>query len=100
MKKYILIASLTLAGCGGLQKGAEEAVRANLRDPESARFGNFYFNEKTKKGCLTVNAKNSMGGYTGDQQAHVQKTDEGWESIAITEVDLATCQQSFADTNN
>jgi len=59
---------LALPGCDSNKKGAEAAVLEDLRDPDSARFGEFYFNDETKKGCLTVNAKNSMGGYTGDQQ--------------------------------
>jgi len=93
MKKLALVALLaTLSRCGGNRSGAEEAVRAILKDPESARFGNFYYNDKTHKGCLTVNARNSMGGYTGDQQAYVEKGKDGWKSDYISDVSLDICR--------
>ena len=40
---------LSLSACGGQRRGAEEVVRNALKDPESARFGHFYYNGKTKK---------------------------------------------------
>ena len=40
------VACLTLTACNSTQRGAEAAVRENLKDPESARFGEFYFNEE------------------------------------------------------
>jgi hypothetical protein len=48
-----------------------ESVRDNLKDPESARFGQM-FAAKPKEGgmpmvCGYVNAKNSYGGYVGEQ---------------------------------
>lgn len=57
-----------------LSKKQAEAVRAGVRDklkdPESARFGSMVAG-KDSKGFITVcgwvNAKNSFGGYTGDQ---------------------------------
>lgn len=99
MKHVITLAAaaLTLTACNSMKSGAEKAVRADLNDPESARFGDLYFNEKTKKGCLTVNAKNAMGGYTGNQQAYVQKTDSGWETHGIGNLPLESCRHVFAD---
>jgi hypothetical protein len=94
---FALIAPL--AACGGAQKAAEAAVKENLKDPDSARFGEFYYNKTTKKGCLTVNAKNSMGGYTGDQQAYVKPGDKGWEVNGISEVDQESCRRIYADAN-
>lgn len=54
---------------------AEIAVTNSLKDPDSARFGEFYINKLTGKGCLVVNARNSMGGYTGDQVAYISRND-------------------------
>lgn len=93
MKIFAIIASLAaLSACGSNQSGAEEAVRDILKDPESAKFGEFYYNETTRKGCLAVNAKNSMGGYTGDQWAYVEKTDKGWEAYTISDVSFDICK--------
>lgn len=91
--------SVSLAACGSRQSSAEAAVRDALKDPDSARFGEFYYNEKTGKGCLSVNAKNSMGGYTGDQQAYLRLKDGAWEVGDIAEVSHESCRNTFADTN-
>lgn len=92
MKKTILCVPLALlVACGSNRSDAEKAVRSALKDPESAKFGEFYFNENTKKGCLGVNAKNSMGGYTGEQQAFLVKTEKGWLVLGIDEISPAGC---------
>jgi len=46
----------------------ETAVKENLKDPDSAKF-NFgqYLDNKSQVYCGYVNAKNSYGGYTGNQ---------------------------------
>lgn len=47
---------------------AKRAVRASLKDPDSAQFKDVYANYTEKFGvvaCGQVNAKNSLGGYTG-----------------------------------
>ena len=93
----IALAACTLAGCNSRKSGAEAAVRGSLKDPDSARFGDLYFNEKTQKGCLAVNAKNSMGGYTGDQQAYVKRKGGSWEVDSIAELDRSMCREVFAD---
>lgn len=87
----------SLSACGTAKSEAEAAVRNALKDPDSARFGEFYFNEKTEKGCLAVNAKNSMGGYTGDQQAYVQRTRDGWKAVEIVDLNQEFCRRVFAD---
>ncbi|EQB17813.1 hypothetical protein [Novosphingobium lindaniclasticum] len=95
MKKLALLATLTLlSACNSNRSAAEDAVRESLKDPDSAKFGDFSFNEKTQKGCLTVNAKNEMGGYTGDQQAHVMKTEEGWVTVAIADIPASLCRKA------
>lgn len=94
MKKLVLFGMLAmLSACDGNRSGAEEAVRNVLKDPDSAKFGDFYYNEKTKNGCLAVNSKNSMGGYTGEQQAYVTKTEKGWEYNGIADIPAATCHE-------
>ncbi len=77
------ICALLLVACGGDESAAKKAVLGNLKDPDSAKFGKFSL-AGAKGACLTVNAKNSMGGYTGDQQAYLLKDGEkGWIVIAI-----------------
>ena len=55
------------------QSMLKQAVRQNLKDPDSAKFGSytaFSFIEKGDKQiavCGYVNAKNSYGGYGGEQ---------------------------------
>ncbi len=88
---------LTLAGCSSNQRSAEAAVRENLKDPDSARFGAFYYNDKTKKACLTVNAKNSMGGYTGDKQVTLKYVDGQWLSEGEEEIGPQDCRETYAD---
>ena len=88
---------LALAACSGQRSGAEEAVRDALKDPDSAKFGEFYFNSKTGRGCLTTNAKNSMGGYTGDSQSHLRRDKEGWHYVSDSEETPGDCRAGYAD---
>ncbi len=89
----------TITGCSSTKSEAEEAVRRGLKDPDSAKFGEFYENTKTKKACLTVNARNEMGGYTGRKQVRLRHTDDGWEwgTDAEQEESAADCKEYFAD---
>lgn len=92
-----LALTLCLSACDTMKSGAEAAVRDTLNDPDSARFGELYFNEDTQRGCLGVNAKNAMGGYVGEQQAYVEKTESGWEVHGIGDIPLDSCRNVFAD---
>lgn len=97
LRAALALAAITsLAACSN-KRAAEAVVREALKDPDSAKFGEFYYNADTKKGCLAVNARNAMGGYTGDQQAYVERTDKGWEVLGIGDVPLATCREVHAD---
>lgn len=78
----IAIIPMLLAACGGAESDARKAVLENLKDPDSAKFGKFT-NINDKAACLTVNARNSMGGYTGDQQASLIKQEGKWIAISI-----------------
>lgn len=93
----IMAAAATLTACTNDRRGAEEEVRRNLKDPESAQFGDFYYNPTTKKACLMVNAKNSMGGYTGDSAIVLKKADEGWEYVSDNDTYFDTCKTALAD---
>lgn len=83
---------LIVAGCGD-ESTAQKAVRASLKDPDSAKFGKFTSIKKadSQTACLTVNAKNLMGGYTGDRQAALIKTEGDWQVFTINEIDHASC---------
>lgn len=59
-----------LTGCSSDEAEIKKAVRERLKDPDSAKFGKLtQINENLA--CITVNSRNSMGGYSGDQQAAV-----------------------------
>lgn len=78
-----LICSLLLVACSGDEAAAKKAVLEMLKDPDSAKFGKFSV-VGTKGACITVNAKNSMGGYTGDQQAMLSRNeDKTWAVLGI-----------------
>ncbi len=91
-----IVGCLLLVGCGGSEAEAKKAVLANLKDPDSAKFGKF-----TQVGeslaCLTVNAKNSMGGYTGDKQAFLKKEDGKWAFYFTQDMSHDMCIKMWAD---
>lgn len=78
----LAIILLLLAACGSPESDAKKSVLGSLKDPDSAKFGQF-----TKVGerfaCLTVNARNSMGGYTGNQEATLVQKDNIWVVMDI-----------------
>ena len=84
---------LIVAGCGE-ESAVQKAVRARLKDPDSAKFGEGTF-VKGRKGdsyaCFTVNSKNSMGGYSGDKQAFLIKLKDEWEVIGMQEFSHEQC---------
>jgi len=86
MKNFLVTVglSLLLSACGGAESDAKKAVLEALKDPDSAKFGEFTQVDEAHA-CLTVNARNSMGGYTGDQQALLTKDENGWKVDFITE---------------
>jgi predicted small secreted protein len=94
----VLAGCMALTACNSVKRGAEEEVRRSLKDPESAKFGEFYYNDKTKKACLTVNAKNAMGGYTGDKQVLLQRDDRGWNYLDENEISAQNCRELLADS--
>jgi hypothetical protein len=72
----VMAACIALMGCSD-STAAKDAVLETLIDPESARFGEISFSRSGKLACVEVNAKNRMGGYTGDNQVVVAELDDG-----------------------
>jgi hypothetical protein len=90
IKFIIATSALLLASCSGAESDAKKSVLAVLKDPDSAKFGQFT-NIHDKAACLTVNAKNSMGGYTGDKQASLMKFSEKWKLLDIDKLSHEQC---------
>lgn len=89
----ILCLSLCLAACGGAESDAKKAALGSLKDPDSAKFGKFT-QVNDHRACLTVNARNSMGGYTGDQQAFLLKVKDKWEVMFFQDVSHDFCVET------
>jgi hypothetical protein len=87
-----LIFLILLGGCsqdGSLQK----SIISVLKDPDSARFGDVkYFKDYA---CYEVNAKNSMGGYTGRQVAFMNKIDNSWHVVRFEKTTIDNCINQF-----
>ena len=71
------LSSLLLSGCSQ-SSGVEDAVRSNLKDPESAKFKELMLSDSGHFACVSWNAKNSFGGYGNWDTALLKKTDLGW----------------------
>lgn len=76
------LCAVMLTACGGDESAAKQAVLGRLKDPDSAKFSKFSLVGE-KGACLTVNAKNSMGGYTGNAQAFLIKKEKVWYVVDI-----------------
>jgi|TARA_R100000049_G_C1956050_1_gene111133 hypothetical protein len=104
MKRSIFaaLALILMTGCSE-EARVEEAAREYLIDPDSARFGKITI-LKTDEGegaCVTANAKNRMGGYTGDQQIVLEKGEDGeWQAKAHVAVPHDTCVNVFLDRSD
>jgi len=73
------------------EPNAQKAVLRRLKDPDSAKFGAFTLIDDTHA-CLTVNARNTYGGYTGDQESWLTKLGGEWQVLDIKEdKSHATC---------
>jgi hypothetical protein len=71
-----------LAGCGdsGEIKGA---VKAQLKDPESAHFSGLVISKGGSLACIEYNAKNGYGGYGDSSLAELQKVDSKWAVLTM-----------------
>jgi hypothetical protein len=68
MVRAALVILFAISGCSFPKDSTsvEDAVKATLRDPNSAQFQNFEFNED-RSVCGEVNARNAYGGMVGFQ---------------------------------
>ena len=85
---------LLLQGCGGAEHEAQQAVLEKLRDPDSAKFGQFS-EIQGRLACLTVNSKNGVGGYTGDKQALLKKVNGIWTFYSMVNSTHESCISSW-----
>lgn len=80
----VAFSTLALVGCGP-EREIKKAVEESLIDPESVRYGDIIVytdDEGEEQACAMVNARNRMGGYTGEQMVNLYKSDEGdWVSL-------------------
>lgn len=66
MKTWVFALLLLALACDSREAACKEGIKAQLRDPESARFGKVS-QSKPDRMEIEVNAKNGFGGYTGDK---------------------------------
>ncbi len=52
-------------------------IKAVLKDPDSAKFGEFIQINDTRA-CIAVNSKNSFGGYTGEKYVLLESVSNEW----------------------
>lgn len=79
---------------------ARKAVIANLKDPDSAKFGEFVWEKAadgTNIGCLIVNAKNSLGGYVGDKPAALKEENGKWILISFLDFPAMFCMSTLKE---
>jgi len=81
------------------KSSAEEAVKLELRDPDSAKFNwqTFFPADKNagtrKSACATVNAKNGFGGYTGGKMFYaVFEGGKVYKIVWMTEIFGVSCK--------
>lgn len=88
--KFSLILCIisVLAACGDNDK-MMNVIRDNLKDPDSAKF--YDYEIMGHRACYVINAKNSMGGYTGKKTAMLLKSDKEWQVVMINEFSLNEC---------
>lgn len=68
MKRWTLMLvapALLLSACGEKAE-IKTIVKDHLIDPDSAKFGEILISQNGEYACALVNAKNRMGGYTGE----------------------------------
>lgn len=89
-KMLLLSVVLGLSGCENamFDNSMKKAVRSELKDPDSAKWGEVY--SYKNRACLEVNSKNSYGGYTGKQVAWLHTYDSGGDWY-VDKIDEGIC---------
>lgn len=72
-----IFSSFILSGCGQDSK-IQSAIKAQLKDPDSAKFRKLEVNEIGSLACAEWNAKNSFGGMGGWNNAEVKNVNGTW----------------------
>lgn len=82
MKRLNVLMCVALGACSK-PSPIEEGVLASLVDPDSARIGEIteFVDYGKEMACVMVNAKNRMGGYTGEQAVIAAKDPGGKWSV-------------------
>jgi hypothetical protein len=77
---------VALGGCAPGESATKSVINSGLKDPDSAQFKEFRTVQGGKIGCISVNAKNSYGGYAGYELMAV----EGLDTSYPKEVEVRT----------
>lgn len=100
MKKTsaVLLVLLFLAGCSE-QASIEDAVRENLRDPESANFRDSVVSKGGSRACVEWNSKNGFGGYGEWDVARLNKINGKWaiSQMQVSSADVHSCTKKSLD---
>lgn len=86
----MIIGVLFFAFYESAESSAKKAVLERLNDPDSAKFGKFTLVDKNSA-CLTFNARNRVGGYVGNHQAKLVKSNGVWDVIGSSEISHSEC---------
>lgn len=81
-----------------VEYAAKKAVLGRLKDPDSAKFGDVCYYDETQA-CIAVNARNSFGGYTGEQMALLKKIDGVWQVLDISNNAYYSCAAIARETD-
>ncbi len=107
LKCLVIPAVFSLMTACGESSAIKKEVLANLKDPDSAKFGEITvvpMGEKSADGkemmgaCVGVNAKNSMGGYGGEQQANLILANGTWRLGGFSKITHQDCLEVVNNT--
>lgn len=98
MKRIVLATILIFISACGQGGDVRAAVQKTLIDPESARFGKSFVSKDGRRACIDVNAKNSYGGYTGEQMIQLWKEGDDKEWTVGGSTGLVKCSKEFLDS--
>jgi len=91
----LLVSQLFVGICYATpEESVKEAVLKRVKDPESTRFGEITIIDG-KLACATVNSKNSFGGYVGDKQLALKKSDGEWSLETFDSYSHSECVREY-----
>lgn len=89
---FFVFIGFLVAGCSQDYE-LQKIIKYSLKDPDSAKFGEVIYYDDIA--CYEVNAKNSMGGYTGTKVAFLMKIEKNWNVITFEDASLDKCISAF-----